>query len=151
MPFGLHERLFEPLMEENTENSHLFYEKYKPMWNNFTDRGKYLGKAWYPGMTQGAYFMFNISYERIAKVISKLTGKTQASLQKTEGRDSPYFDRSVITDHMEYIWSEIDYGSGVDIVKGIATVNATGYIFIASVPYQEGDLDHYTDHIFEED
>ena len=90
-------------------------------------------------------------YQRIAKVISKLTGKTQASLRKTEGRDSPYFDRSVITDHMEYIWSEIDYGSGVDIVKGIATVNATGNIFIASVPYQEGDLDHYTDHIFEED
>ena len=134
------------------ENSHLFYEKYKPMTNDFSPRIKYLGRCWRPGMIQGADYMFsNMSYHHIAKVICAITGKKQSSLLKTEGRDTPYFDRSVLTDHMEYIWSEIDYGTGVDIVKGIATVNATGNILIASVPYQEGDLDHYTDHIFEEE
>lgn len=134
------------------ENSHLFYEKYKPMTNDFSPRMKYLGRCWRPGMIQGSDYMFsNMSYHHIAKVICAITGKKQSSLLKTEGRDTPYFDRSVLTDHMEYIWSEIDYGTGVDIVKGIATVNATGNILIASVPYQEGDLDHYTDHIFEEE
>lgn len=98
-------------------------------------------------MIQGSDYMFsNMSYHHIAKVICAITGKKQSSL-----RDKPYFERSVLTDHMEYIWSEVDYGTGVDIVKGIATVNATGNILIASVPYQEGDLDHYTDHIFEEE
>ena len=87
------------------------------------------------------YMFSSMSYHHIAKVICAITGKKQSSLLKTEGRDTPYFDRSVLTDHMEYIWSEIDYGTGVDIVKGIATVNATGNILIASVPYQEGDLD----------
>ena len=134
------------------ENSHLFHEKYKPMTNDFSPRMKYLGRCWRPGMIQGSDYMFsNMSYHHIAKVICAITGKKQSSLLKTEGRDTPYFDRSVLTDHMEYIWSEIDYGTGVDIVKGIATVNATGNILIASVPYQEGDLFHYTDHIFEEE
>ena len=139
-------------MEENLENSHLFYEKYKPMTNDFSPRMKYLGRCWRPGMIQGSDYMFsNMGYQRFAKVICAITGKKQSSLLKTKGRDTPYFDRSVLTDHWEYIWSEIDDGSVVSIIKGVATVNATGNILIASVPYQPGDEDIYTDHIFEED
>ena len=100
------------------ENSDIFYDKYKPIYNHIENPEYQEGQTEANEIDSPMYF-------------------------ETYGEDLEYVKKQ----NPNLIWTMIEGDEGMYITQGFRLVNRFVYL-IASVPFKDGDTDEYVDQVY---